>query len=81
LGALPLCGAPGSGPEVIDLPRQLHYLAAVIALGAILFYTLAHFIPSKTPAFIFLLIPLLSWLVVVISVLISLKKRKKFADH
>ncbi|HTD98483.1 MAG TPA: hypothetical protein VK668_04330 [Mucilaginibacter sp.] len=56
---------------------QLRYLSIFIAGAAIFFYTLAHFTPSKTPAFIFLLIPLLSWLVIFIVVLIKLKKKKK----
>lgn len=55
--------------------KQLNYLAPVIAFGSITFYMLAYFFPGKTPAFIFLIIPFISWVAIVIVTLLNKKKK------
>lgn len=56
-------------------PKQLNYLAPIISFGSITFYMLAYFFPGKTPAFIFLIIPFISWTAIAIVTLLN--KRKK----
>lgn len=56
--------------------QQLSYLAPIIALGSLIAYLSAFFSPSKTPAFIFLIVPLVSWLVIVIVFLFSKNKKR-----
>jgi len=55
--------------------KPLDYTSLIISIGSIIAYTFSYFSPGKTPAFIFLLIPLLSWIAVALVAL--LYKRKK----
>lgn len=52
----------------------LNNLMLIISGGSLLAYIVAFFGTSKTPAFIYLLTPFLSWLILLISLFIARKK-------
>jgi len=54
--------------------KQLNYLAPFISIGSSISYTISYFSTDKTPAFIYLLIPFISWLLIVIVIVVSKKK-------
>ena len=54
--------------------RQLNYLVPVISFGSVLSYMFSYFSPGKTPAFIFLLAPFISWIAIAIVTLINKKR-------
>jgi hypothetical protein len=61
----------------IFVRMPLENLMLIIASGSLLAYAVAFFTSSKTPAFIFLLIPFLSWLLLLVSFVIAYKKTKQ----
>ena len=60
----------------ILIPKQLNYLIFIITIGSVVFYTTGYLSRGKTPAFIFLLIPFISWLIIGITIMISKKTNK-----
>jgi len=53
-----------------------HYLTITISVCSVIFYTVGYLYPGKTPAFVFLLIPLISWLLIGSAIFISKKNNK-----
>jgi hypothetical protein len=56
--------------------RKRNYLTITISVCSVIFYTVGYLYPGKTPAFIFLLIPFMTWLFIGSIIIISKKNNK-----
>ena len=60
--------------------KQRNYLTITISVCSVIFYTVGYLSPGKTPAFVFLLIPFMSWLLIGSAIVISKKNNKIKSD-
>ena len=74
LGLSPYPALFGANRTSFISTKQLNYLVPVISFGSVLCYTFGYFSPGKTPAFIFLLVPFISWMAISIVALLAKKR-------
>jgi len=55
--------------------KRLNYIILTISIASVIFYITGYLFPGKTPAFIFLLVPFISWLLIGTIIIISKKNK------